>query len=476
MTRLSKTKKGRRYTINHNLEINNQYNDFNTNTDLDFYYPTLYDSLAAQLRNERVPRTDANINFNYSDPFGKHVTFRIGGRYEFGKVKNDVNTFSKDPANPGTETPDPSRTSSFHRNSHRALLTPGVEFKWKDLTVTPSVRVLFQRVNNDLATLPAPVKQKSTDLLPALNLTYKKINISYNQDIALPYYTYLIPVSNNTNPYYITRGNTDLLPARKDNFSLNYYLVDPAKSISANVYISGALTRNDVVQSINVDEKGVQTTMPVNADGSRNFYVNYNLNKQYKNSQRFTFSWNLGAYYSYNRNMLLYNNESSWQTTWSLNHWAGIGLNWNDKVEWNSNVSMGGNYTSYSSAVFNKLKVITRWWENELVIRWPKHFIWETQCSYTFNSNVPQGAPKEIVRWNAALNITMLPGEVGVLRLSVFDILDQNKNISSYANRNMISTSQTNALSQYFMATFTYNVRPAGVKKKVGGKERLFLF
>ncbi|HEX2845951.1 MAG TPA: outer membrane beta-barrel protein [Chitinophagaceae bacterium] len=477
ITRLSKTKKGRRYNIYHSLDVNNRYNDLATNTGLDFYYPTAYDSLAAQLRNERIPRTDAAVSFNYSDPLSKILTFRIGGRYEYGQVTNNINTFSKDLANPGNgDTPDPLRTSSFNRHSNRILLMPGLEFKWKNFTITPGMRALFQYVDNDLASLPAPVKQKSTDLLPALSVTYKQLNLNYSRDIALPSFTYLIPVSDNTNPYFITKGNTTLNPSRRDNFYVNYYFNDPKRSFNISVYANGALTHNDIVQSITVDEKGVQTTMPVNANGSKNFYINYNLYKQYKNNQRFIFSWNTGANYNFNRNRLLYNGESSWQTTWSLNQWAGIGLNWNDKVEWNSNVSLGYNFTRYSSTAFNKLKVQTRWWENELIVRWPKHVIWETQCSYNFNGNVPAGSPKEIVRWNAAVNFTMLRDETGVLRLSVFDILDQNKNISSYTSRNMINTSQTNALTQYFMATFTYNVRPAGVKKKVGGRERLFLF
>lgn len=477
ITRLSKTKKGRRYTINHNLDISTRDNDLTTNTALNFYYPTAYDSLAAQLRNERIPRTDANIMFNYSEPLGKRLTLRMGGRYEYGKINNNVNTFSKDPTDPGSgDIPDPLRTSSFNRQSNRAMLGQGIELKWKNLTITPSARLLLQYVNNDLASLPAPVKQKSTALLPVLGIVYKQLNINYNRDIGLPSYTYLIPVTDNTNPYYITKGNTALVPARRDNFSINYYFNDPKRSLNASVYANGAFTENDVVQSITVDEKGVQTTMPVNANGSKNFYINYNLYKQYKNNQRFTFFWNTGANYNFNRNRLLYNAESSWQTTWSLNQWAGSGFNWNDKIELNTSFSIGYNFTRYSNPIFNKLKVRTRWWDNELVIRWPKHVIWETQCSYNFNSNVPAGSPKEIVRWNAAVNFTMLRDETGVLRLSVFDILDQNKNISAYANRNMITTSQTNALTQYFMATFTYNVRPGGVKKKVGGRERLFLF
>ena len=65
--------------------------------------------------------------------------------------------------------------------------------------------------------------------------------------------------------------------------------------------------------------------------------------------------------------------------------------------------------------------------------------------------------------------------ERGVLRLSVFDILDRNYNINAWANRNMVTTTQNNVLEQYFMASFTYNMRAVGASKKVGGS-RLLMF
>ena len=68
----------------------------------------------------------------------------------------------------------------------------------------------------------------------------------------------------------------------------------------------------------------------------------------------------------------------------------------------------------------------------------------------------------------------MLKNEAAVLKLSVNDILDRNQNIWVSANRNTITTTENNILGRYFLATFTYNVRPAGMKKKVGGRERLF--
>jgi len=80
------------------------------------------------------------------------------------------------------------------------------------------------------------------------------------------------------------------------------------------------------------------------------------------------------------------------------------------------------------------------------------------------------------VRWNAAVNITMFKNEAGVLKLFFNDILNKNNNIYTSVTRNIVTTSQTNILGRYFLATFTYNVRPAGAKRRVGGRDRLFMF
>jgi hypothetical protein len=138
--------------------------------------------------------------------------------------------------------------------------------------------------------------------------------------------------------------------------------------------------------------------------------------------------------------------------------------------------SFGKNFTKYTSSYFKELNITNQNWDNELVLRWPKHFIWETQVSYAYNGSIPAGMPKDVLKWNAALNLTMLKNEAGVLKLAVNDILNKNNNIWVNANRNTITTTQGNILGRYFLATFTYNIRPAGVKKKVGGRERLFMF
>jgi hypothetical protein len=177
-----------------------------------------------------------------------------------------------------------------------------------------------------------------------------------------------------------------------------------------------------------------------------------------------------------NKSRLLYNNLDSWQTTFNYNHWFGVGLNLNDKFEWNMNYSFGKNFTRYTSEQFKNLNITNQNWGNEFVLGMPKHFIWETQVSYSYNGSIPAGMPKDFLKWNAALNITMLKNEVGVLKFAVNDILNRNNNIWVNANRNTVTTSESNILGRYFLATFTYNVRAAGTKARVGGRERFFLF
>ena len=475
-TQLSRAKKGRRFTIFHNLDINNRYNYYYTDSKTSYVYPVAYDSLLKQLRQEGVPRTDATAAFNYSEPFSKTITLRAGGRYEYSKLNDAVATFTPNTTDRKYNVINPSLSSIFNRESNRFYVTTGLEFKIKNVVITPSARTLFQSVTNDLASLGNPIRQKTGDVLPGLGIVYKQLNINYSKDIVLPSYNYLIPVADNTNPYLISKGNANLLPSERHNYSVYYYINDPKKNLNINLNANGGYVFNDVIQSITVDQKGIQTNIPVNADGSGNFGINYNINRQYRHNPKFIYGWNLGAWYGFNRSRLLYNGENSWQETYNLQQWAGVQLNFNDKFEWNNNASTGYNFTSYSSKAFSKLEVRNYNISSELILRVPKHIIWETTVNYVMNGTVIPGLPSSYVRWNAAVNFTMLKDEKGVLKLSIFDILNNGNSIGTHVNGNVITTSQTNILTRYIMATFTYNIRTiGGAKKKVGG-ERLFMF
>lgn len=474
-TRLSKTKKGRRLNLNHNLEVNNRYNDYMSESDLRYYYPVAYDSLYAQLRKERIPRTDAFVNFNYSEPLYKQFTLRLGGRYEYSRLNNSVNTFNR-AGNGKFEMFNDLLSSDFRRVGNRAFVTAGLEYKIKDFTITPGVRLLDQHVNNRLVSGNTTIKQDQFNVLPSLSFVYKQLSLNYSRDITLPGFSSLNPVRDISNPYFVFKGNPNLLSAKRDNISLNYFYNNPKSFFTASGWMSAAFTQNDVVNNIILSDNGVQETTPVNANGTRSYSMNWNVNKQYKRNPNFIFMWNTGNWMSVTQNRLFFNGTEALQTTFQYNHWNGAGINLKDKFEWNVTYGFNRNFTRYKGGNFRELKVKSYNLGTDVTLRMPKHFIWESQVFYSYNSSVPSGLPKDVLRWNAALNLTFLKDEVGVLKFAVNDILNKNNNVWVNAQRNTITTSQSNILGRYFLVTFTYNVRAAGVKKKVGGRESLFFF
>ena len=91
-------------------------------------------------------------------------------------------------------------------------------------------------------------------------------------------------------------------------------------------------------------------------------------------------------------------------------------------------------------------------------------------------TQVAPGLPKTNILWNAAVTLLMFKGDVGLLKLSVYDILNRNNGYYRYTTQNQIVDQQTNVLKRFGELSFTYNIRNMGAPKKVGGRDRLFMF
>ncbi|WP_223708617.1 outer membrane beta-barrel protein [Niabella beijingensis] len=472
-SRLSRTKKGRRLNLNHQLSWQLRDNEATTHSLINYQYPQPKDSLFDQLRNEKVPTLNVSIYGNYSEPVIKNLSVRMDARYEYEQLTNTIRTYARDGSG-GFTVLNNALSNRFERTSNSFSTAAGLEYKNKKLTITPRVRYQSQRFVNRLVSLPQDVVQQLNTFLPELGIVYGKLNIDYRKEVILPGYRYLIPVFDNTNPYVINNGNPDLLPAIRHSLQLNMYTYDPKLSLNVWGWARAATIRNDVIQNILQQDNGTQLVLPVNAGEGKSISGNGGINKQNKFSQRFTMNSNIGFYYEYNENYFSYNNQLSKQYRNNVNLWAGIGLNWNDVFEWNNNASYGGQKVRNSNkTLFQSYDVTSYEISSEQILRWPKHIILENNIAFIRNSAFVDPSLREYVRWNAAVNITMFKNEAGVLRLGVNDILKKINNTQVILSQNMLKYSNGNVLGNYYMATFTYNIRPTGAKKKVGGQSLL---
>jgi hypothetical protein len=470
-SRRSKTKKGRRYNINHDLSWKSRNNQALTNSLIHYKYPYVIDSAFNQQRNEQIPTLSAGISGNYSEPLAKNLSARVDAKYNYEHLKNSITTYDIDNGNAAKNN---SLSNIFNRTSNTVSTSAGLEYKYKKLTVTPRLRYQWQRFENDLASLNNPITQKLNTFLPELSIVYGKLQINYQKEVILPDYRYLIPVFDNTNPYIINNGNPNLVPAVQQSIQVNMNAYDPKMSLNVFGWARAATIDNDVIQNIILQPNGTQIIQPINAMTGKNISGNAGVNKENKFSHKFTMTSNIGFYYQYKENYFSYNNNLSQQFNNNLSLWGGFGLNWNDAFEWNNNINFSYQKVRNSNTdIFKSYHTVDYEISSEQILRWPKHVIFENSVAYVKNNSFVTGALRDFVRWNAAVNITMLKNDAGVLRLGVYDILKKMNNTSVTINQNMLTYSNSNVLGNYYMATFTYNLRPTGDKKKVGGQSLL---
>jgi hypothetical protein len=89
-------------------------------------------------------------------------------------------------------------------------------------------------------------------------------------------------------------------------------------------------------------------------------------------------------------------------------------------------------------------------------------FIFSSDFDYLINRGQTAGYNQSIPLWHAGIAKQLFKKKEGEIRLSVFDLLNQNKSITRNAEQNYIEDIRSDVLKRYFMLTFTYNLRKFG--------------
>jgi hypothetical protein len=461
-TKRSRKKRGRNFSFSENININYNPTSTTTESDNNYFLPSVSHQLLSQLRSSVSPSTNINMQASYSDDLSKKWVLRINSRFNYNKNSQDVLTYAKPVNGSKYDSLNTKLSSYLERETVLFSSMVGIGYRINKVTVSVNATLQQQWVNNYFDRTGTKAKQSYLTLLPSLTANWKQFNFTLSRGMNLPGISSLNPVPNNSNPYYVSYGNPFLQPAMSTSLNFNGNIYNQKSFLNLGTHANLNFTDNAIAQIVTMDNNGIQTSRPVNVDGTMNGFIALNASKQFRNGKPFRYSINFGLSGNINRNILFFNGVQSDYRNLSISPNLGVNFDWDDKFEFFPRYAATYSKARYSNNQFSNREVITHNMSGQITVRPERKTIFTSSFNFRYNPQVSPGLPKSNMYWIASLSRIMLKDDRGELKLEVYDILNKNNSYNRYISTNSIMDSETNVLRRFFLLSFVYNIRPSG--------------
>ena len=323
-----------------------------------------------------------------------------------------------------------------------------------------------------------PTNRNDFYLIPLFRFQYQwsrthQISINYTGAPTEPSFTQIQPVPDVSNPNNIIFGNPDLSPSFRHSVALRYnnYLSNDKVNLSANVVYNlyDAQILNNVVTILTpvtstVNGKTTITntfkeqTYFVNLSGTHNINANYNISKQ-SNDRAYNFA--LNGTINYNYQLAESSGVVQHLTTWNVNERFGPRINPNTSLEINPFVSYDINRTFNTiPGPTNDIRRTALNLEGKFYLGKDKTWTIEYDLSKNYIDGLASNITKNPFVANAYVEKEFFKRKNGILRVSAFDIFNQNNFINhQVSSSGGYTDTKSNALSRYVLVSFILNLQ-----------------
>jgi hypothetical protein len=450
-------KKGESIGFSHALNINPDNGHGYSLEDLQSYTSQL-----ASYRQDRREVNDnlgtfANIGANYRYPFTKKLTGVIDVTVGYNHRKNNNIPYDYDSATGSYDIFLPLAGSTITRNIWEENINPGLTYEFKDnIKLTVNGILQLQQANNQFGRNTADINQNFSWLLPSVKLEIADYNLSYRASYSLPGAQDIKPYSVAYNPRYIDYGNPDLKPTRKDAFGIGYNKYFDKSELYVSADLGWNFEHNSIFRHQTLDGVGNTTNTPINMDGKFGLSANSTISKNFKINQDFSIKSNTGISLRRNRGYFEINSQGGYQNNYNYAIKQGFEIAWKDLLQLEESYRITSSTAKYTDINYGDVKYVTHVVNSHLILTWPKVLNIESTYAYVYNPRVSPGLKRSANLLNISLAHLMLAKERGEIKLSCYDILNQNVSQYRDVNANTVSDWQTQILRRYFLLTFQF--------------------
>lgn len=416
--------------------------------------------------------TAAGLNF--TEPLSQKS--RLQFRYDVNYNRNDSDkaTYNYTAADDTYSAFDTSLSNKFDSRYLAHAWGSSYSYNAENWNVTAGLAYQVANLANErIFPIETNLDKNFYSILPNAMFQYrftekKNLRLFYRSSNNAPSVNQLQDVINNSNPLQLSAGNPNLKQDWQNSVNLRYSAVNTDKNTSLFLLVGGTFTGQYIANSTLVASadtllapdivlaRGSQFSQPVNLDGyfSLRTFGNYSLPLGFMKT-----NLNLNASASLTRTPGLINRELN--EVDALNTGFGLALSSNISEKFDFYISTNTSFNSIENTLQPELN--TDYFNQNSRLRvqvnpW-KGLVFQTEMIHQYNSGLSADFNQDYLLWNAAIAYKFLKKREAELRLSVFDILKQNLSISRNTTDVYYEDVRTDVLQQYFMLTFSYNIR-----------------
>jgi hypothetical protein len=472
------------YQTSSNRNGQNFTNQFNN-----FYKPSAQrEDTVKQFSDQKSNSNQYRLNLVYTEPLAPKTQLQFNYSPSFQSSKADQETSNFDEGSSKYSLLDSSLSNKFNNTyntqntgitfrhgDRNNMISAGVSYQYSELKssqVFPQASQIDNSYSNFLANAFTRFKLS----------TKSNLRIIYRASVSPPSVTQLQNVINNSNALFYTTGNPDLQQQYTNNIIARYTYTNSAKSQSffanlffqtINDYITNAsytVNNEDSVLTPTITlHPGSQISKPVNLNGyinARSFFT-FGLPIKFLKSN---LNWNAGISYAKQPGMI--NNVKNISNSFNYNLGAVLSSNISEYIDFN--LSYAANINTVKNTIQPNLN--NNYFTQSIGINTnfltKKGFFFQNDLSNESSSGLSDGFNQNYWLWNMAIGQKFLKNQMGELKLSVFDLLKENKSITRDVTETYVQDQINQVLQQYFMLTFTYKLKTFGKGKAQTNGER----
>lgn len=474
-------KKGRTLSVNLSASFNDRKSETILESVNEFFDSGNINDTTQQYTDQVVKGRSYSTNVAYTEPLGKKGQLQFNYSPSWNINSSDQEVFQYDKVADKYSRFDTSLSNRF--DNRVTTQNAGVTYRIGDRDNMFSVGLSYRNthLNSDREfPRPATVDKSFDNILP--NLWWRKkfnaksnIRLFYRASANAPSVTQLQDVVNNNNPLFFTTGNPDLVQQLSHTLSARYTYTNASKgqSFFANVYYQraddyvGNATFIAAADSVIGDDiilpRGAQISKPVNLNGYNSLRTFLTWGRPLKFMKS---NLNLNGGFSWVQTPGLVNKVESVTDNYAYSGGVVLSSNISEYVDFN--VSYNVSYNDISNSIQPQLNnnYVNQNVGVQMNLLNKKGWFIQNDVMNTSYSGLSEGFNQSYLLWNAAIGKKFLKNQTGELKLSVFDLLKQNRSITRNVTDSYVEDVQNEVLTQYFMLTFAYRLRNFGTPQQ----------